>query len=119
MSCTCPFFPSVTASSVFGNGRTTVNLPPFVLFAFHRYMSAHQFHKLFHDGKSQPEAVLRGGIAQPLERLKYPFLLFFADACTRILDFTCMANSVSSVSAIRLSVKGLDRIVAFLLSSLK
>ena len=28
MSCTCSFFPSAMASSVFGNGRTTVNLLP-------------------------------------------------------------------------------------------
>ena len=28
MSCTCSFFPSDSVSSVFGNGRTTVNLLP-------------------------------------------------------------------------------------------
>lgn len=37
----------------------------------------------------------------------------------RCFEFACMANSVSSVSAIKLSLKGLDRIVTFLLSSLK
>ena len=55
-------------------------LAALALFAFHRYTPVHQFHKLFHDGKTKPETVLRGGIAQPLERLEYQFFLPSRDA---------------------------------------
>ena len=52
---------------------------PYVL---HRYAALHQFRKAFHYRQSQPESVLRGGIAQPLERLEYlfPFVLVYSSS---------------------------------------
>lgn len=55
-------------------------------------------------------------------RFLSPFTTSFAWLRTvkvRCLDWTCAANSVSKVSAIRFNLNGLDRIATFLLSNLK
>ena len=48
--------------------------------AFHRDIPFQQLYRVGYDGKSQPEAVLRHGVAQPLKRDEYPRLLFSGHA---------------------------------------